>query len=427
MNPAGLAKYLAKRAVAGPWRLEGDPSRMFHGAVVIPALAEEQALPHTLAALAANPAELLASFLVLVVVNNRVQSSSAQRDQNQCTLQGLRRGALCSKGLNLAWVDAASPGLELPENDGVGLARKIGFDLVLPRLDWSSGPLLVSLDADTLVDSHYLTAVREHFARSKQGAAVIPFVHQPGMTPGLERAITLYELYLRHYVLGLELAGSPYAYHSIGSAFACRAAAYVDAGGMNRRLGGEDFYFLQQLAKICGVEQLRGTLVRPSPRVSGRTPFGTGPAVAALQSGDKSQALFYPPQAFEVLGIWLQQVADHIREPRDDLLATAFALSAPLGDFLVRSGFARVWPRLLTQHGAAPQRLHRAFHHWFDGLRTRQLIFALSGAGALRRPAAEVLPALLARAGLQTRGDVGTYLAILRERQNSDSVFNLDD
>lgn len=422
MNTAGLAKYLAKRAVAGPWRLEGAPSRVFHGAVVIPALAEEQALPHTLAALAANPAEMLASFLVLVVVNNRVQACSAQRDENRRTLQALRQGALCSKGLHLAWVDAASPGLELPEKDGVGLARKIGFDLVLPLLDWSSGPILVSLDADTLVDSHYLAAVREHFARANQGAAVLPFAHQPGVSPDQQRAINLYELYLRHYVLGLELAGSPYAYHSIGSAFACRAGAYVQAGGMNRRLGGEDFYFLQQLAKTCGVERLRGTLVRPSPRISARTPFGTGPAVAALQSGDKSESLFYPPQAFEVLGNWLQRVADHVRAPRDDLLTQAFALAPQLGEFLVRSGFAQVWPRWLRQHDAAPQRLHRAFHHWFDGLRTRQLIFALSAEGVLRRPAADVLPVLLARAGMQTRGDVGTYLAILRERQNSDSV-----
>lgn len=422
MNTAGLAKYLSKRAVAAPWCLEGVGARRFHGVVVIPALAEEQALPLTLAALAVNPAELLASFLVLVVVNNRAQASAAQRDENQRTLMRLRQGALCWKGLNLAWVDAASPGLELPEKDGVGLARKIGFDLVLPVLDWSAAPLLVSLDADTLVDTHYLAAVQEHFARSEQGAAVIPFAHQPGVVPGLERAITLYELYLRHYVLGLELAGSPYAYHSIGSAFACRASAYVEAGGMNRRLGGEDFYFLQQLAKTCGVGRLRGTLVRPSPRISARTPFGTGPSVAALQSGDKSEALFYPPQAFEVLGGWLQRVAEHVREPREDLLAAAFAHSSQLGDFLLRSGFAQVWPRLLKQHGANPQRLHRAFHYWFDGLRTRQLVFALSGDGLLRRPAAEVLPLLLERAGMQTCGDLGTYLAVLRERQNSDSV-----
>jgi hypothetical protein len=51
---------------------------------------------------------------------------------------------------------------------------------------------------------------------------------------------------------------------------ACRASAYVAAGGMNRRLAGEDFYFLQQVHKTSGVAALYGTTVHPSPRSSQR-------------------------------------------------------------------------------------------------------------------------------------------------------------
>ena len=48
-------------------------------------------------------------------------------------------------------IDAFSTGFELPEKfAGVGLARKIGFDLVLPYSDDSS--LLCSLDAEVNVD-----------------------------------------------------------------------------------------------------------------------------------------------------------------------------------------------------------------------------------------------------------------------------------
>jgi len=54
----------------------------------------------------------------------------------------------------------------------------------------------------------------------------------------------------------LQQAGSPYAYHTIGSAFACRAEAYIAAGGMNRRHAAEDFYFLQQLAKCMQDENI---------------------------------------------------------------------------------------------------------------------------------------------------------------------------
>jgi hypothetical protein len=381
MTSVVCQKYLDVRAVCGPWQVEGAPGRHYCGAVVIPALAEEQALPHTLAALAGNPPENLARFLVLVVVNNRIGAPAEVRADNQRTLERLRQGDPRWKGLSTAWVDAASPGYELPEKDGVGLARKIGFDLALRQLDWSAEPILVSLDADTLVQPDYLPALERHFSRSAPGGAVLSFAHQRGATPELDQAITLYELYLRHYVLGLELAGSPYAYHSIGSAFACRADAYVAAGGMNRRLGGEDFYFLQQLAKTCGVGRVCGTLVRPSPRISARTPFGTGPAVAALQAGQKSSALFYPPQAFEVLSQWLRLVDEQIEAPGTDLHAAAVSLSPLLGDFLLRSGFEKAWTGLCRQHAASSSRLRRAFHQWFDGLKTRQLVYALSEAG----------------------------------------------
>lgn len=51
-----LQKYLRSRAVIAPWRLGGCARGDFAAAVVIPALAEAQALPRTLNALAANPA-----------------------------------------------------------------------------------------------------------------------------------------------------------------------------------------------------------------------------------------------------------------------------------------------------------------------------------------------------------------------------------
>ena len=62
-------------------------------------------------------------------------------------------------GLQLAWIDASSPGRELPAAGGVGLARKIGCDSVLQTLAEArcrraaSAPptVLFQLDADTLV------------------------------------------------------------------------------------------------------------------------------------------------------------------------------------------------------------------------------------------------------------------------------------
>lgn len=94
-----------------------------------------------------------------------------------------------------------------------------------------------------------------------------------------------YELYLRYYRLALEYTGHPHAYHCIGSAFAVRTLDYVAQGGMNKRQAGEDFYFLQKLIATGRYATLQSTQVYPSPRFSGRTPFGTGQAVPADRSG----------------------------------------------------------------------------------------------------------------------------------------------
>jgi len=149
-----------------------------------------------------------------------------------------------------------------------------------------SRPLLLSLDADTRVEPNYLESVRAHFADPYAWAAVIAYAHPIEGTPEEQAAIASYEILLRYHVLGLRWAGSPYAFPSIGSTIVCRAEAYVAVSGMNRRRGGEDFYFLQQLAKTGGVGFINTTTVRPSGRPSSRVPFGTGAYVRQFLDGD---------------------------------------------------------------------------------------------------------------------------------------------
>jgi len=401
-----LQRYLRTRAVTGPWTIEGSGRRDFTGAVVIPALAEGDSLFATLTSLAANPAEMLSRVLVLVVVNHRQDADPADKADNLALLERLTAGDGVPPGLNLAWVDAASPGRELPDKSGgVGMARKIGCDLALARLDFTCpSPILVSLDADTLVENNYLEAISTHFCTARQGGAVLPFRHQSGTTPAEEAAIRRYELFLHHYVQGLSLAGSPYAYHSIGSALACRAEAYVKAGGMNRRQAGEDFYFLQQLAKTTGVARLTGTTVHPSARPSARTPFGTGRSIARLLAGDQQTARYYPHAAFAILGGWLTLVQEHWNAPGDDLLCQARIHSVGLAGFLIEQNFVAVWDRLRRQHRHRDAHLN-AFHGWFDGLRTLRLIHHLCRCEhSLAEPVQPLLPPLM-HAGLETASE----------------------
>jgi len=373
MSREPLARYLAGRAITSPWRIEGETGQANAGCVVIPALGESQRLFATLASLAQNPPEQLAGFLVVVVVNHREDAGETEKQDNRETLARLRLGA---PPLRLLLVDAASDGLELSvKTGGVGLARRIGMDLALPLL--SPGGIMVCLDADTLVEPGYLRAIVDHFRSCTAGGAVIPFCHQTGATPAEERAITLYELFLRHYVLGLDRAGSPYAFHCVGSAMACTAAAYLKMGGMNGRSAGEDFYFLQQLKRTSGIAQVGGTTVRPSARSSHRVPFGTGKSISRiLEEGEESQT-FYRADCFRILGEWLAIMNGGTGLSAGELLAASARVDPELAVYLREAGFAQVWERLQENSGS-PERLTVAFHGWFDALKTVRLIHHLS-------------------------------------------------
>jgi len=388
--PVAVQRYLDKRAVKGPWALDGEGRGNFAGAVVIPSLAEGDSLFATLQSLGTNPSQLLARFLVIIVVNHGEHASAADRMQNDIDLARLADLAERS-GLCLTWIDAASPGREIPAKQaGVGFVRKLGMDLALSSLNWAEDPLLVCLDADTLVETNYLQSIVAHFRQSTLGAAVLPYRHQPGADAPQQNAIDLYELFLRSYVYGLRLAGSPYAFNTVGSAIACRASAYVRCGGMNCRKAAEDFYFLQKLAKTDGVDLLTGTTVYPEPRVSERVPFGTGRSMGRLLDGHAQAVLFYPAAAFRVLFEWLSVVEEKLSDDAGTLLTHADRISPVLAAYLEQAGWRTIWPKLQSTHQNKARRLH-AFHSWFDGFRTMRLIHMLCDNGLCRSESEEVL------------------------------------
>lgn len=415
--PPAIHAYLKKLAVSTPWQVNEPPAGPFAGAVVIPSLAESANLSQMLRSLATNPSELLASFLILVVVNHRNDSPVADKSDNLATLAALP-GWRQQYGLNnLHWVDAATAGNELPPKQGVGLARKIGLDLALPHLDFAAGdPLLVCLDADTLVQPDYLPAIASHFAMASAGGASLPYRHRPAADPPGQAAIDRYELFLRAYVLGLELAGSPYAFHTVGSAMACRASAYVASGGMNRRLAGEDFYFLQQIHKTSGVAPLAGTCVHPSPRSSHRVPFGTGRAVGDMLAKGDGQLLFYQPVLFEIVAQWLAAAAEHGGAESGDLLDRAAQISPHLRAYLAQAGFEEAWANL-KRHNRDGERLLNAFHGWFDAFRTMRLMHHLTDAAFPRIAPEQSVAPLLERAGYRAQADVSGMLEQLRALQ----------
>ena len=326
------------------------------GAAVIPVLGELETLP----ALLASP--VWKKIPPVLVVNQSADSPEEYKKQNAGLLERLRRGEFPGT----YWLDFTGG---LPGGGGVGGARKIGMDAVLAAL--GENIILFSLDGDTMVEPGYADAVLAEFsARPELLALSIDFCHVSD-DPATLAAARKYEDYLRNYRNGLARAGSPYAYIPLGSAFAVRGTAYLRAGGMRRREGGEDFYFLQAVRKLGPVGELHSTTVYPSARPSDRVPFGTGPRVRKIMA--ESSIECEPEWVFDELSAVLAAV--NRAADCEELENLVFPpLSAP---FFAEQGFPAAWRKIVANTPRDPERLKMAFSVWFDAFRTLKLIHFL--------------------------------------------------
>ena len=282
-----------------------------------------------------------------------------------------------------------------PQAQGVGLARKTGFDIALKWM--SEGGIrdgwICSTDADAQLPGDYFLRLQN----TADIATCLPFWHAPGSDPGCNRATALYELRLHHYVLGLDYARSPYAWHSLGSCLAVRADAYAQVRGFPRRAGGEDFYLLSKLAKVGRIATPGGACIALQSRDSQRVPFGTGPAVTKIGAArdPMSLPLYYHPGCFEAL----RAVLDALPQMRQATLAGLPALLAARGlDAPMQRACCNVLESLglpealahCRRQGRTPDQFLRQFHQWFDAFRTLKFIHRLRAAGWPDQPLASV-------------------------------------
>ena len=356
MDSRVFAKYLRRSGVKNPVGAD------FLYAAVIPAYDELDELPATLDALEAARKNVPFPVAVVVVVNH---PAGADEKVSLDTLKLLE----CRHDATLFPLYA--PGL----TGGVGAARKLGMDAFVAAHDSDSidNCVIFSLDADTHVDENYFAAVIRGFDRHPRGGfCTMGFRHRTGGTPELEHAVREYEAYLGDYVENLRAAGSPYAFQSIGSAFAVRGGMYVRSGGMKVRCAGEDFYFLQECAKCGEFFELPEVLAFPSPRLSGRNPFGTGPALKKLLSGGNLNRI--TPAAFASLGQLLAAVAaPEFSAAPDELM---HLIPPECAKFLTAEKFPETWAKILANTPPDADARRRAFHRWFDGLRTLRFLHA---------------------------------------------------
>lgn len=231
----------------------------------------------------------------------------------------------------LKWKEQNTPffrlfSIEAPslEGWGVGMARKTGMDEALRRFDHTGNTegVILCLDADCTVTPDYFTAVENDLLRRKDRQACSIYFEHPLSDAASDSSIIKYELHLRYYIRGLEYAGFPYAFHTVGSSMAVKAGAYMKAGGMNRKKAGEDFYFIQKLVILGGFFSLNETTVFPSPRQSFRVPFGTGAMMEKLGRDTGGDLLTYDTRAFIELKnlfagireLYTSNLSDHYRK-----------------------------------------------------------------------------------------------------------------
>ncbi len=291
-----------------------------------------------------------------------------------------------------------------PAEAGVGVARKTGMDEALYRLEAAGAGdgILTSLDADTRVDRNYLSALEEMFlSRPAVEGVSIYFEHSlEGPFPAaVYDGIVQYELHLRYFVQALRYIHYPFAWHTVGSAFAVRAGAYMRQGGMNKKQGGEDFYFLQKIIMEGHFAALTTTKVFPSPRPARKVPFGTGPEIHRFLTGEKDTYLTYNLQAFRDLDIFFRQVPQLFggEIPPEDFYAT---LPASLKLFLAPEAFsARI--REILGNVATERNFMKRFYRWFNTFRVIKYLNMIHREYYDRRPVFAEAAGLLRLKGIK--------------------------
>lgn len=307
---------------------------------------------------------------IILLINSYKKNSEATVDFNRSTYQD----ALDFAQQNNQEGFYLTPYLieDLPGHQtGAGLPRKLGMDKAIAHFKGNKQGIIVSLDADCLVESNYLSEIYTIFKKERLLSATINFHHPVGHLKEedpLRKAMESYEKYLHYYRASLEYIGYPYAYFTIGSAFAVTAEAYLKVGGMGKQQSGEDFYFLQKVFPLGRTRFIDTTCVYPAARTSDRIPFGTGPALAQMLKENQTEKYTYQFRAFEELKVlfdkvdgFFQSSSERIRKETEDL--PSYMLS-----FLNANNFYEKVDEI-NRHTANKDSFRKRFYAYFTAFR----------------------------------------------------------
>lgn len=357
-------KYIAKHPIYDDYAVSADFN--YNMVVVIPCYNE----PNLIATLASLTECSSASkpVAVLIVINSSEIASEEVVLRNRNTYQEVLSFAKKNNNKLLSFHVLLCE--ELPrKHAGVGLARKIGMEWAIRGFSKNNNDkgIIISLDADCYVSKNYLVSIEKEFSNHNIDCCVINFEHWYDKDDAdIKTAVDQYERYIRYYRKCLKYIGFPYFYHTIGSAFAVSADAYVKVGGIGRQQGGEDFYFLHKVFQFGTTFELMETFVYPKARFSDRIPFGTGPALEKIITSNEGVLRVYSIESFKALKIFfdlrlkLYQQTQHIIYNKID------KLPLPVQDFLSQYDLIKLI-RDCNENSATVEKFEKRFFHHFNG------------------------------------------------------------
>ncbi|ODS24259.1 hypothetical protein AB835_04310 [Candidatus Endobugula sertula] len=374
------AKYAEKEALEiTPY----IPKKIYENSIIIPAYNESD---HFFQRIKNSP--LAQSKLLLIVIINQPDSDDDIRINQQLWDRFIESNNTINYSHFHHWLTIDNSLLDvllinrftekIPHQQGVGLARKIGGDIICKLIQ--SGCLnnywINTTDCDAHLPDNYFSVLYANTTQ-QHSAAIYPYIHQHSNDTQLLEATRHYEQWLNHYVEQLKKAGSPYAYHTLGSCMASNSLYYCQTRGFPKRAAGEDFYLLNKLTKLGKVITLNNTEITLDARVSDRVPFGTGPAVKKILAMDnpEEEHLYYHPQCFKELSCLLEGFST-LFTYRESPQIWLRHLSPPLQMALNTLGFTKLLIHINKQTLSSEQ-CYQHCHDWLDGFRTLKLIHLL--------------------------------------------------
>lgn len=368
-------RYISQNIIY-PEFIETRPDNELGMIVVIPCFREPDVLL-TLQSLK-NCIAATCKVEVIVVINQSAIDTAEITNINIDTFRQIETWKEKNETQNLRFYPIM-PEAFPPKYAGAGLARKTGMDEAIRRFQKikKNKGIIVSLDADTTVDTNYLCEIEKFFkSNPKHVGATIRFQHRidrESMNEKHIEGIQLYERYLHYYKNALAFTGYPFAIFTIGSAFCCTAEAYTKQGGMNKRQAGEDFYFLHKLSQLGPIGEINTTCVYPLARLSDRVPFGTGPILQRWINGEEDLNLTYNFQAFSDLKILFNQIDQLFKISEFNYHRFIRKLPAPLMDFLNESNFFDELKNI-NQHAASTETFSKRFYQVFNAFKILKYI-----------------------------------------------------